>query len=296
MSPRQSLQRPILIPFIGGLGNQLFQLCAGLFIQRHNSYRVVFTDRLLTLTPNSLAERRRFMLRSLIFPEETSRPSRLYLSFATFLSRFEFQNYIRESTPANDTLARVTPETRLLLGFFQKNSYVSLVWDELIFRFAASLEFSQLMTQEKHSSIVIHIRRGDYLDPKTRKHHGFTSNQYYETACQILSDITGCSSYLVVSDDIVGAEIQFQTSNFFSQRRVQFVSGLNEMETLSLMSSARGVVASNSSFSWWGARLCWAFGPGVVAVPRPWLAQDGPVDSQLHPFDSRWFVVDRPIA
>jgi len=236
------------------------------------------------------------MLGSLLLPEELSKTSRLYLSCVTLLSRFEFRNFVRESTPADDTLERVTRETRFVLGFFQKNHYVAPVWDELLVRFRTSLEFSQLFRREEVASIVVHVRRGDYLDPNTRKYHGFSSNEYYETACQLLSNLTGCSSYMVVSDDLIGAKTQLESSRFFSQSRVQFVSGLNEIETLSLMASARGVVASNSSFSWWGARLCWALKSGVVALPKPWLAQDGPSDNQLHPLDHRWIAVPRLVT
>lgn len=257
---------------------------------------MVFTDRLLTLTPGSLAEPRSFMLRSLITPEEMSKPSSFYLYSAILLSRLKSSKFIRESSPADDTIARANQQTRFALGFFQRNTYVSAVWDALFTRFARSGEFSQLTKHETTSSIVIHVRRGDYLNPKTKRYHGLSSNQYFETASQLLSDITGCSSYLVVSDDVIGARTQLESSRYFSRQKLQFVSGLNEIETLSLMSSARGVVASNSSFSWWGARLCWSLSNGVVSVPTPWLAQDGAVDNHLHPIDGRWIAVRRLIS
>lgn len=236
------------------------------------------------------------MLRSLVAPEEISKPLSLYLYSAILLSRFGVPSFIRESSPADDTVGRVTAKTRFALGFFQRSAYVASVWDELLTRFAASHEFSQVAKQESLSSIVIHVRRGDYLNPKTRKHHGLSSREYFEDASRLLSEITGCNSYLVVSDDIAGAKMQLESSRFFSKNTLQFISGLNEIETLSLMSSARGVVASNSSFSWWGARLCWSLNSGVVAVPRPWLAQDGLVDVLLNPTDSRWITVQRSVS
>lgn len=285
----------VLIPFIGGLGNQLFQLCGGLFLKSVKKRNTSFTDRLLTLANHSLVERRTLMIQSLLKSEELADYSRLYVSAASLISRFENNRFAREINPADDVLWKTGPKTRFVLGFFQRDEYVSAVWDALTARMNESPEFRGLLVTAPQPTIVLHVRRGDYLNPRTQQFHGLSSNTYFEKACQQVMDRTRTPSITVVSDDIDGAVLQLKTSQFFSNADITFRKGLNEIQTLRLMSSARGVVASNSSFSWWGARICWALNDGLVAVPTPWFSEPGSIDSYLHPNDDRWMVIPREL-
>lgn len=293
MGDKKSSKHPVLIPFIGGLGNQLFQLCGGLFLESVKKLSVSFSDQLLLLANRSLVERRTLMIQSLLRGGELTDYSRLYISAATLISRFNTKRFTREIQPADEVLWKTGPKTRFVLGFFQRDEYVSAVWNALLARMNGSSEFQSLLVTEPQPMVVLHVRRGDYLNPRTRKFHGFSSNAYFEKACRKVIDRVKIPSITVVSDDIDGAMLQLKTSRYFSNMDLTFRRGLNELQTLRLMSSARGVVASNSSFSWWGARMCWALNDGIVAVPTPWLSEPGSIDLRLHPNDDRWMVVPR---
>lgn len=295
MGGERTSKPSVLIPFIGGLGNQLFQLCGGLFLESVKKRSISFSDRLLTLANHSPLERRTLMIRPLLRTGELADYSRLYVATATLISRFDTKRFAREVQPADDVLWKTGSTTRFILGFFQRNEYVSVVWEALLDRMNGNSEFRSLLTTEPQPTIVLHIRRGDYLNPKTQKFHGFTSNAYFEEACQQIIDRVKVQSITVVSDDIDGAMRQLGTSQYFSNIDVTISRDLSELQTLRLMSSARGVVTSNSSFSWWGARLCWALNNGIVALPTPWFSESGSIDLHLHPSDERWMVIPRAL-
>jgi hypothetical protein len=46
--------------------------------------------------------------------------------------------------------------------------------------------------------------------------------------------------------------------------------GLNEWESLRLISSTKNLVTSNSTFFWWGGRIALASGAKIY-IPSPWL-------------------------
>jgi len=295
MGGERSSKTSVLVPFIGGLGNQLFQLCGGLFLESVKKRSISFCDELLTLANHSSLERRTLMIRPLLRNGELTDPSRLYVTTATLISRFDTKRFAREIQPADDVLWKTGPKTRFVLGFFQRDEYVSAVWEALLARMSEGPEFKSLLTTELQPTIVLHIRRGDYLNPRTQKFHGFSSNAYFEKACQQVMDRVKIQAITVVSDDIDGAMRQLKTSQYFLSMNITFSRDLDELQTLRLMSSARGVVTSNSSFSWWGARICWALNGGIVAVPTPWFSEPGSIDLQLHPKDDRWMVVPRAL-
>ena len=68
--------------------------------------------------------------------------------------------------------------------------------------------------------------------------------------------------YLVFSDDIPWCREHFRGQQF------EFSEGRDEIEDLLLMSSCRGAIISNSSFSWWGA---WLAGHNKVICPSRWF-------------------------
>lgn len=287
--------RHFVIPLMGGLGNQLFQLCAGLYVKNMTGRLVGFSDQLLDLAPASYVERRIYGLSDLVAPDERVRIPRWQLVCMPLLSRLANSYFVRESTPSDESLIHVPVRSRGAIGFFQRDEYVTHVWRDLMQRMNRSTSFSQVLLPGKLDTIVVHVRRGDYLNSHTKRFHGLTDIDYYVRGCKELVARTGCESLTVVSDDIEGAKRQLMDHSFFSRAHIDFAAGLDELSTLATMASATGVVASNSSFSWWGGRLCWANGGGNVVVPKPWFATEGSADTFMHPNDDRWLVLNREL-
>lgn len=104
--------------------------------------------------------------------------------------------------------------------------------------------------------VAIHVRRGDYV------HNPFYvdlwDNGYYERAMMEFPD----SDFLVFSDDIEWCKRQPLFAG------CEFSEGKTELEDMSLMSSCKGIIMANSSYSWWGAYLSNA----KVIAPKEWYS------------------------
>ena len=107
----------------------------------------------------------------------------------------------------------------------------------------------------------LHVRRGDYMG--LSHIHYVQSIDYYARAVQLID----VKSIVVVSDDIAWVRQQ----ELFKGERFRIVDGLNELETLALMSLCKRGICSNSTFSWWGAFLGAHGCRGTVIVPERWI-------------------------
>jgi formylmethanofuran dehydrogenase subunit D len=107
---------------------------------------------------------------------------------------------------------------------------------------------------EKNDYVVIHVRRGDYVDNPF--YVDLATTDYYQKAMAMFPDAAFC----VVSDDIAWCKEQPMFKG------VRYFSTGTELEDLNLLAGARGVIMANSSFSWWGAYLC----EGDVVAPQAW--------------------------
>ena len=71
--------------------------------------------------------------------------------------------------------------------------------------------------------------------------------------------------YFIFSDDIEWCENQFTDWG-----KVTFIDGLNDRESLQLMSKCKHNIIANSSFSWWGAYLNENVNK-IVCCPDKWF-------------------------
>lgn len=113
--------------------------------------------------------------------------------------------------------------------------------------------------------VSIHVRRGDYVGNKF--YIDLFSNAYYERAMQQFPD----AKFMVFSDDIEWCKKQEIFAN------CKFSEGFNEIEDLNRMSSCRGHIIANSSYSWWAA---WLSGKKTIA-PKEWYTLSSPSDGNM---------------
>jgi len=134
---------------------------------------------------------------------------------------------------------------------------------ELILRGLSSFRDAlRTVYTESYAYAFLHVRRGDYLN--IQHIHYVQSLEYFQQAVEKIS----ARRILVFSDDIEWVESQ----DFFRNDRFILCRGLNELETLSLMSlCTEGAICSNSTFSWWGAFLGAHGLRNPVIVPKKWI-------------------------
>ena len=112
--------------------------------------------------------------------------------------------------------------------------------------------------------VAIHVRRGDYLNYKDS--FGLLTDEYYLASLKHLSEEKRFSDVMIFSDS---PELVVDLSKKIDiQTQVISPLELSTSETMVLMSRCAGLIASNSTFSFWAGIL----GDNLkVVIPDPWF-------------------------
>jgi hypothetical protein len=136
-------------------------------------------------------------------------------------------------------------------------------------------------------SVAIHVRRGDYLKPAYRDSFPILPASWFSKAVHLLQSRHGRLRFIVVSDDPAWVRTKLSL-----QTEIHLACGSGSpsaLEDLALIAACKHHVISNSTFSWWGARLgnrggdtvaptLWEFGRTLSAdfLPDGWIALSNP--------------------
>lgn len=133
----------------------------------------------------------------------------------------------------------VVPKTNTMFkGYFQHYEYTDPIREEFI----QKLVFNETILEKYpdiDKKIIIHVRGGDY---KHNMFHELNLTNYYRKCIEACKG----ESFIICTNDIPYAKQLVENCEFIQE---------NEVDTLFLMSKAKGVICANSSFSWWGAYL-----------------------------------------
>lgn len=140
-------------------------------------------------------------------------------------------------------------------GFYQDKKYFLGNVDNIKFR-----EFdlgdknrSVLDLILKEDSVFIHVRRGDYVDPKFIHIYGnICTDMYYQKAINMVLQKYPKAHFFVFSNDIPWVKTNLQIPNC---TYVTHNMGKASFIDMFLMSKCKAGIMANSSFSFWGARL-----------------------------------------
>jgi hypothetical protein len=279
----------------GGLGNQLFQYGAGFALSRKLGAALILDPRLLpsgkTTTagvstwPMQLGEFNHF---GSIVHGIYKKPwaSRLQASvmqldrsigdkIPSALSKLgRFSNELNADFTYFDTLER----GRLILNSYCNSPRFFLEYGDQIRESILSLrqpspaflELKQVAT--KTQPLAVHVRLGDYKN--LAKIYGRADTDYLERSIDLQMALSGERNIWLFSDE---PRTALDLLGKYKQKAVvpPPLSELTSLETLLIMASCSGLVASNSTFSWWAAFLnnnhqAWA------VFPRPFFARSGP--------------------
>jgi hypothetical protein len=264
----------------GGLGNQLFQLAAGLAVTERLQVNLVLDCSRLGNPETAL---RKFALGPYELPARVHvdlKPSR----YSIFMNKRQVNRlrnmwrnrHLVETEGKFDTkFLRVRPGSTLD-GYFQSSLYFQNVKDEILgILESCNLGDEKQVVKRLNSEpfSAVHIRRGDYTDPLIARVHGLAGPGYFKRAVELLEKDKGNTRFLYFSDspDLVQHELDLTPEDFAP-------NSLSEVATLWLMSRGNNVVASNSSFSWWAGFICTNRVNGKVVVPEPWFRDSTPYD------------------
>ncbi|MEN9504712.1 MAG: hypothetical protein RI958_638 [Actinomycetota bacterium] len=265
----------MFVRVVGGLGNQLFQVAAALWLRRrrggpvaldtswYDQARGAATPRTLELVPDPAMPTMCSMwtgcdgVPAVVGGPELGEP-----------------HWVEELSGDVGVLDRVTAETSVVAGYFQQSRVALEVLDELrpwFVRRRASVGASST----GGPYVSVHVRLGDYLaDRSTRLHHGLTDPvQQLELGLRV-ADGLGVSAVRVFTDspstfgDLVGDAL------IDDETRFEQSGASGSWETLFEMAAGSAVVMSNSSLSWWAAFVATQVDgrSAPVWMPTPWFA------------------------
>lgn len=162
------------------------------------------------------------------------------------------------------------PEIRsdtVLHGFFQNEKYFAECRDQILDLFEIEKRRSdrlKLKYPNIESSYFIHIRRGDFVRSKNFR---VNFDKYHEKCIETLKSSRGDVKFHIFSDDINWCKTKWK---YYDKDNMTLITGLDEVDSLYLMSMCKGGICSNSTFSWWGAYLN-RDDEKIIFMPDKWL-------------------------
>jgi len=283
----------IVVEFCGGLGNQLFQICAGYAASRrfdcplytkkslhhnHHQNQVDYFSSIFHFmgTHIEAAEYDAFLEK--MFPVKKNYIHNFIHQFMVSTEAYStdhieipviFNQYFQFYPP----LRPYEEEIRTLLTIGLSPFIKAIKCDYL----ESGVQFDK--------SAFLHVRRGDYLMYPDR--HPVLPLSYYETCIEKLTALnTDLQKIFVFSDDLEWIKSEAFPIN--CRPDIEIVESTDEIYTLAFMSICKGgSICANSSFSWWGAYLGAHEHRSPVFVPDIWILNT--FKAELFP--SEWIVV-----
>jgi hypothetical protein len=266
---------------LGGLGNQLFQYALYYYLDSqgkdvcldtenfvnyklHQGYELssIFgVEPSICLTP-----------RKKLFPPFLIKVASFIISKVNgyLVSKFDFQLRLNnkfieyKSIKKNDSLFKL--DYGQLNGYWQRQGYLGSIRGDLqkhlIFKIHLDISYITEKIQ-KDNAVIVHVRGGDYINLGWE-----LGREYYVNALKYFSD-TNLLNFFVITDD----------SKRLSELNLPFVyevidnfHGEFAYINMYLLTLAKNIILSNSTFSWWGAYLNDNY--NLVTVPKKWIPDD----------------------
>lgn len=276
---------------MGGLGNQLFQISAGLYIEKIFDKPVKFNSSLFAAEKRTFSSNspRGLEVSDLILENQFSNahfsPYSLRLK-----SKLNSKKYIWESSPSESCHAKITKNTKVVFGYFQNAEMVNAVWPELEMRLLQSAKFNSAMSRPAINQAALHMRFGDYKDnAKAKAFHGLTTNSYFKDSISVIRKNHSDINLKVFTDDIASATKTLESLELGLD--YEFSKNSSAIEDFAEMAQSSIVVMSNSTFSWWSSWIAWKLRNAKIFYPRPWYANS--TDPDLPIFVDGWTALKR---
>lgn len=279
-----SSEKLVVTKLQGGLGNQLFQLCAGLSIAEERGAKALFDvsstgshelnavlDLVIDVAKPSDLRLAGFGVAEAVFTKRLLRARRKFLVRTGRLEFFQQRSDMAFQKYCSEALSRRARYV-YLNGYFQHPSWCErhiVEVTQLVERFLRSIP----EVEGLESGTVISFRRGDYVRLGWDLPMG-----YYESALRLIEPSN--EPIWIVGDDALVIEL------IAEKWRVQGLDirampelGVPDIQRdLAFLMRARQVIMSNSTFCWWGVMAGDVYrntSPRRIIVPSRWLPLPG---------------------
>lgn len=289
----------ITVNFIGGLGNQMFEYAfARAISEEYNDKEIVINPYFQIYYSLAIIGKPRFVHDSLLEHFKLNPDvSDIKKSIGLIKAIPDFIRYCLSNGPWNKkyltpekyykrsekgiyqmsgfTFFEHSPNTKKdkrITGLFQCEKYSAKIKNILMDEFTVKTppsEANKRMIEEIAScnAVCVHIRRGDYTDPKW-SFLNICNEDYYRRGINYIAEHTENPVFYVFSN--THEEIEWIKKNYHFDQPVKYVDLSNpDYEEMRLMYKCNHFVMSNSSFSWWASYLS-ANEKKIVVVPEKW--------------------------
>jgi hypothetical protein len=300
----------------GGLGNQLFQIAAGLYSSRGETFEIL-SDFTMPRKTDGIADALHFEWpKQVLVNEVTSNKlerkvlalslnralkikstlgNNFSIQLVNMLTEFVLTLKFRERTNVLSgrgvgfCAISLKPRHNLLNGYFQAHQFSSHpgvfpILKEIRLK-QSSLALTRLIERARtENPVIVHLRLGDY---KNEGGIGLLPPAYFEMALRIMESQKTSRNLWIFTDEVESVDRYISPPSRFSVSIIG-ENGLNPAETLELMRHGSAYVIANSTFSWWGAFLSYQSGCTTI-MPSPWF-QNMPSPIGIKPQD--WIEVE----
>ncbi len=259
----------IIIRFSHGLGNQMFQYALyRIFLKQGKKIKA---DLSAYIRPDMMPFELLNVFPNIILKNCDPREKEYYLKKGK-------ENIYIEEPPSNEK--KETYQEKLLNmergyieGFHCSYKYSELIRAELLHDFEFPYQNSDKLCDlktifEKRNIVGVHIRRGDFLNPKYQREMGICSIEYYLKAIDYIKQKESDIIFCFFSNDIGWVKNNIKEKNALYLDRNMFTEYYDWYD-MYLMSICKHNIIPNSTFGWWGAWL--NRNPNkIVIAPRQW--------------------------
>ena len=242
----------IIVQLLGGFGNQLFQYAAGLCLAEKKQVPLK-----VDVSEYNVDQLRNFELHALQVPLEIATPQELApYSKPNFIQRLwgklvprSNAGIFKERHFHFDPQFFVVPMPVYLRGYWQSEKYFEAIQDRIRRDFVFRPEVIQKVTNvaeeiRKENSVSVHIRRGDYTNPKVQKTIGPIPIDHYQKAIQRIQEKVQQPRFYFFSDDIPWVQENLKIPGaIYASKNLSH----NHFEDMYLMSQCRHNIIANSS-------------------------------------------------
>lgn len=271
---RGNLLSPIIqIPIMGGLGNQIFQFCAGKFLELQFGRKVVYNPRLLEGNQfQGKITKRNFEIYEMIDQNSLDLKS-IQLPGLKIKSLIAPNIHVWEKDVYDFAIARVTKNTKSVVGYHQHAKMIELIWPEIQEDFAKHAMLRKSLSGNVIEQVAIHIRLSDNLtNPRSIKFHGLTHQSYYFDAIEKLMTETNFPKRIKIYSDT--PHLVSDIAEKLQERyNIETLRNTEPNYDFTEMSRSSHLIINNSSFSWWAGWLASKNFEAKVVYPKPWYAK-----------------------
>jgi hypothetical protein len=252
----------IKVKIQGGLGNQLFQFCAGMNIAIQQQREIKFY-----WGHSGRDSVRRFSLGFLgikpnVFYQPSIEDNKILLKPLARLNNLHIKTLSRfrlvEEKKFNFEELETSYDNVNLIGFFQSEKFfvenVGLLkpyLESYLRKFISDLEPQSKPINLGHA---LHLRFGDYLRFPYNEVHANLTPEYYLKGIETFVNWRPSEAIGVFSDDLILSR-KFLSDSRFKGFKFHFWESHNEFIDLYSLAQINNIVIANSTFSWWGAYL-----------------------------------------